>query len=458
MGITSRLQAALRAVVPAVLFAAAGALQAATGAPIQLTLRDAVSLALEKSPAGQQAEAGEELARARLRQSRSGWFPHVRLTESYNRGNHPVWVFGSLLEQGVVGREHFDPSFLNDPPTRENYRTSLAIELPLFDQLQRSTSVRQARLGSEAAHQQHESMRQHLRFEAIRRYADAVLARQAVDVARLSVESAAADVDAIRQRVESGLLVESDLLAASVQLAELRQQEIRAEGDQAIADAALRLLVGVPHARQITVADDLRLPPEPLSVDAFLAHAAERRPELLASRLAAESSRLEVRKERGTYLPRLDAFASIGGSGSTLSDLHGDRLYGVTLSLDVLRPGRDGSVAAALARQRAMEAQYRSVADASHLEIITAWEDLRVAGQRLEVASHAVGQAREAMRIVRDRYEAGLITVTEQLRAQSALSRSELAVHAARNETITAHARLLRAAGRLEHVDDFADE
>jgi outer membrane protein len=431
-----------------------GVLQASAGTPLQLTLTEAVRLALEESPDAQLARADHDLARARLRQSRSSWLPHVRLSESYGRGNNPLFVFGSLMEQGVIGPEHFAPSYLNDPPEIENFRTSLTIEIPLFDQLRRVTTTGQARLGAERAAYEHEAARQQLRLETIRLYAGVLLAAKVAEVAGESVASAAADVEAIRQRVESGLLVESDLLAASVQLAELRAQEIRAIGDQAIAEAALRAVINLPPASKIELASELRLPPDQTTVTEILSDTA-RRPELEAARIDAAAARLEVRKERGSYLPRLDAFAIAGGSGASLRDYHGDRLYGVTLSFDILRPGRDGSVAASLAQQRAAEAQQRRVENESSVEIVSAWQDLEVARQRLQVSTEALGQARETMRIVRDRYEAGLLTVTEQLRAQAALSRAAVAVHSAHHETITAHARLLRATGRLENVDDF---
>ena len=41
-------------------------------------------------------------------------------------------------------------------------------------------------------------------------------------------------------------MVESDLLAAEVQLAEFRQQQIDSEGDVAVAYAALNTVLGLP--------------------------------------------------------------------------------------------------------------------------------------------------------------------------------------------------------------------
>jgi outer membrane protein TolC len=69
------------------------------------------------------------------------------------------------------------------------------------------------------------------------------------------------------------------------------------------------------------------------------------------------------------------------------------------------------------------------------------------------VAAKSVEQATTAARIVRDRYEHGLTTITEQLRAETALVRARLGLLAARYDAVTNHAELLRAMGGLNDVD-----
>jgi outer membrane protein TolC len=58
-------------------------------------------------------------------------------------------------------------------------------------------------------------------------------------------------------------------------------------------------------------------------------------------------------------------------------------------------------------------------------------------------------------RIIRDRYENGLTTISEHLRAQTALVTSELDLLEARFASTTSYAELLRATGELHDVEDF---
>ena len=89
------------------------------------------------------------------------------------------------------------------------------------------------------------------------------------------------------------------------------------------------------------------------------------------------------------------------------------------------------------------------------METVTAWNRANAARQEVDVATTAVSQAESASRIVQDRYENGLTTITEVLRAQTALLGARLALLAARHQTITGYAELLRSTGGLRDIDPF---
>jgi hypothetical protein len=89
------------------------------------------------------------------------------------------------------------------------------------------------------------------------------------------------------------------------------------------------------------------------------------------------------------------------------------------------------------------------------IEAVTLWHRLHAAREATAVAERAVTQAEAAARIVRDRYEQGLTTITEQLNAQSAVVTARFELLAARYETVIAKAELLRATGDLDDVQSF---
>ncbi|HEY0593383.1 MAG TPA: TolC family protein [Thermoanaerobaculia bacterium] len=434
--------------------ALAASAAAAQNAPRALSLREAVALALDESPQMAAAEARADQAAARVTQARSTWLPQIQLSETWTEGDNPVYVFGSLLEQGKFGPQHFDPVFLNDPPSFENYRTALSLRAPVFDQFRRISRIGQAHLGARGARAGLTGTRQQMIFETLRLYDGVALAEQQKRVAEETVRTAEADVAKIRDLAETGLVVQSDLLAGEVQLAEFQQRLIEAEGNVAIARAALAAALGLSAAEPLELTSALGAPPaDELPLADLIAGASQNRPDLVGSDVAQRAARLETRIARGSWLPRLDAFATFGASGASVGDQDGDALYGAVVTLDILQPGRQGRVAEARAGERAAEAEAERLRRNAEVEILSAHYRLTTARQSLDVAERNVARAEETFRIVRDRYAAGLTTITEQLRAQTALLGARLNLLAARSAARVGYAGVLLASGRLESID-----
>ena len=83
------------------------------------------------------------------------------------------------------------------------------------------------------------------------------------------------------------------------------------------------------------------------------------------------------------------------------------------------------------------------------MEVRKAFLDGNAAAQRTAAAHDAVQQAKESLRIVQNRYEAGLTTVTELLRAQTAQLDATTSYLLALQDWQVASAQLERAAGVL---------
>ncbi len=83
--------------------------------PEALTLSSAIDRALKNNPLIRITLSGREIADAQLREARAGWRPLLQFSETFIRGNNPVFVFGSLLEQARFGPQNFQISALNNP-------------------------------------------------------------------------------------------------------------------------------------------------------------------------------------------------------------------------------------------------------------------------------------------------------------------------------------------------------
>ncbi len=421
-----------------------------------LTLTKAVEIALLQNPLIRASVAEGKMAEAKLGEARSSRLPLVQFAETYTYSNNPVFVFGSLLEQSRFTAQNFDIGSLNNPEPISNFRSALILRLPLFNQLQTGTRIDQARFGQEQAEKQKEWVQQRVRFDVIRAYYGVLVAEANDRVAEEAVKMAEADVKRVRDRFETGVVVQADLLAAEVQLAEFRQQQVQAAGDRVSAYAFLNTVLGLPvdSPQEISgqLADRTFTPerPEDLTRLALL-----HRPDYLKANLTVRTTEKQIHGAQGKYLPRLDVFSTYGLSSKDLTSGSSDYAVGAGLTFNLFDPGRKQKIEQARAAQSLASAEQEHLANQIRLEVIRAYQQFVSAHKRLQLAAQAVKQAEEALRIVRDRYREGLTTITEVLRAQTAQVRTRMNLLAARYENYVGYANLIIASGRLTDVQPF---
>jgi outer membrane protein len=421
-----------------------------------LTLPLAVQIALQSNPLVRATASGQEMASAQINEARSTRYPVVQFNETLTRSNNPVFVFGSLLEQGRFAAQNFDLGSLNAPDSLSNFRTSLSFRVPLFDQLQSATRINQAEIGKQQVDSRLEMVRQQVRFEVLKAYYGVIVARAKKEVADEAVRLAQADVKRIRDLFETGMVVQSDLLAAQVQLAEFQQQQIATEGDSTTARAALNTAIGIAIDTPQQVTGELVDKIFPAgSQEELIRTAITTRPEMETTRLALKSAQEGSRGARAEFLPRVDAFGGFGLSGRNLSSGSSDYTVGASVTFNIFDAGRKARISQARAAEAIAAANEEHQASQIRFEVVRAYQQYISAKERTAVASQTVDQAREALRIVKDRYEAGLTTITEVLRAETTFVRARLTLLAARYDHYIGYGNVLLAAGRLVDVEPF---
>jgi len=219
--------AAMTALVVSCIASVAFAQQTDTASP--LTLKQAVTIALEKNPQRKAALADTKAAAADVREARSILLPHVTFSETATRGNDPVYVFGSRLRQQRFTSADFGLNLLNTPTPLNNFSSRFGGTWNLFDSFASWRGVHRAERGKEAAEHQLERADQEVVFGVVNAYDNELLAKKELEVAEQATKTAQAIFDRSKARVESGVVVESDLLNAQVRLASRKQELIRAQ-------------------------------------------------------------------------------------------------------------------------------------------------------------------------------------------------------------------------------------
>ena len=424
--------------------------------PSKLDLERAVEKALAADPQAKIADSGIKIAEAKIAEAKTGKQPVVHFSQSAIRSNNPVFVFGSLLEQGRFGASNFAIDSLNNPKGLFNFRSLVNARMPLFDQRQTRSRVTQAEIGKRQMEFHAESVRQQLRFDVIRSYYGAVLAREMLKVSREAALSAEANRKKTKDMVEVGMTTDADFLAAEVELANANQQNLEAESDLITTLAALNLMLGdKPDVERELVGDlsEKYFPIEPQ--DELIRIAFENRPDYQRAELAVQISRERTKSIKDQKLPSVDAFGNFGYSSPYLANGSSDYTVGVNLTYTLFDAGRKARIEQVTEGETVAEMEKQNLANQISLGVVRALQSYKTARAKIQVSIKSIAQADEALRIIQDRYKFGLTTFNEVLRAEAALVRSRHNLLTARSEYYINYASVLLATGRLNDVRLF---
>jgi outer membrane protein TolC len=355
--------------------------------------------------------------------------PHVTFSELGTRGNDPIYVFGTKLRQQRFTTSDFDLNQLNTPRPFGNFTTRFGGTWNLFDSFASWHGVSRATEMNHAAVHQLERTDQEILFRVVQAYYGVLLAAKQLEVSGQAEKTAKSIMDRSQARYDSGVVVESDLLSAKVRLASREQELIRARNNLELARAQLNTAMGVP-------VDALYQPADPLAERTLAVSllgdmeqkALTSRPDLKRIESEQSAQQLSVAIAKSSFGPRLNAFAGWEMDNPTLLAGGGGNnwLGGVELQFDLFE---GGAKRAALSRERAIAekiaALKQAANDAVRLEVRQAYYDLDSNRQQVEVARSAISQAQESLRINQDRYEGGLLTITDLLGAEEAALRSQ---------------------------------
>jgi outer membrane protein TolC len=122
---------------------------------------------------------------------------------------------------------------------------------------------------------------------------------------------------------------------------------------------------------------------------------------------------------------------------------------GVQISLDLLPMAKRAKLAEEEAARRKAEAQERSGEQQIRLGVQSAYSQHETAERIVKTAEASTEQATESLRIVQNRYKAGLSTITELLRAEDAQRLSQDDYWRAVYGNTVAYAELMYATGTL---------
>lgn len=411
---------------------------AAAGENGNLTLPEAVEIALKNNPAA--IKSVEDISGAKFTEqsAKSGYLPNLST-------NYSATAMADTIYEIQNGRKV-------QVASDTQYGWSVTLVQPLFTGFAVSSRHEIAKIGIEVS----EKEKDQIFLDITRGVKSAYYRLLLTDKILLTAQEAVTTLDSHKKDAQRfydhGIIRQNDLLRAKVALSDAMQQRERAGADVDTARAELNRWL----ARDINA--DTRIEPiETISrihenLPTLLESGLKERPQLQAMALVKKTIEQAITLEKSGFYPTVSLVGSYWQNGDSPAadnnDYMNDHNASVTLQanwtlFDGFKTRSD--VGKTVSAKRSYDQSIRQAEDQVRVEIKRAWLNLGVAQHNVKTSKMTLSQAVENMRITQLAYQQEAATSTEVLDAQTDLT-------GARNNFYQSLYGYLDALAALEHA------
>lgn len=416
-----------------------------------LSMTEAIRIAVKQNPEITAASFQVEAFKSNSTKALSGFYPQVNFSETFNRTTNPMYAFGTKLNQEVITQADFDPRLLNNPDPINNFASDVSVSWSVFKGGRTKIGWEQSKLNLQTATLTLERTRQNVIAKTAKAYAGLVLSQKNIMVTQQALDTSKANLNMIRSRYNRGFVVKSDLLRAEVHIADLKQQQLLAQSRYKISEAMLNAAMGSGKADSLNPVTPLTIGADITgTIDSWIATALSKRPEMENLRLEEIIAEKEVKKARAGHYPDIDLVGNYEINSEKFNDSANNYSFGAVMRLNIFSGNRiteeTRAAKSMLARIREMQ---KSMELGIQVQTRQAFLTAQSARERIRVAKIAVEQAEEGLRIVKNRYNNGLLTIVGLLDAELARQQARTNYFRALHDYKVARIELELAAGTI---------
>ncbi len=391
-----------------------------------LTLADAITRAEANNQSVQLAGIDEQIAQSNYKQTNAIFLPNVGVSYTAMSTNNPLNAFGFKLQQKSITQADFNPDLLNHPSGTPDFSTQLSVQQPLvnLDMLyMRKGAAKQTELYQFKT----KRTKEYVTYEVQKAYLQLQLAYDAVKVLEEAAQTAHAMYQLTQNYFNQGLVQKSDVLNAQVHESMVATNLANTKSNIKNASDYLSFLMGVPTGMIYTIND--KIVDDTMVADTTM-KVPDARADFMAMKTAIEASKLMIKSSKMSYLPKLNAFGNYQLNDSRMLGFGSNAyLAGIQLSWNIFNGNstKNTIVTKTLERNK-LEQQLAQQKNQSQLELNKTYRDLQDARFQMKQQQTAIEQATEALRILQNRYQQGLVKTTDVLMAETQLAQQKLSL------------------------------
>jgi outer membrane protein len=413
----------------------------------RFNLSQTIETALEANLELQRSKDEIEAATANKSARGTQFLPTLRAEYGYLRRDNPTRQSLGIQNGQIV-------DVLTNPEDEYNFVTTFT--QPIFSGFALYNQYKIADLGLDIAEFTQKLTRQNVILDAKNAYYSILKAQKLTGVADETVKQIAAQKDVAENMYQVGMSPLNDLLQSQVQLANAKQDLIKARNNLAVAKSQFNTLLRRPVNAPVSVVDILDFTPWEHDIDYCLAQAEELRLEIEVADLQIHVAEKEYQLSQSDFYPSVNLTGAWRRRGTDW-DVDGGEGIGdkdswdirATASWDFWQWGRTRyGVKEKLSRLSQAKLRKQQTLDNINLEVKEAYLKTRESQQNITTIEKAIEQAKENLRITEERYKEQVSTTTDVLVAQTLLTETMTNYYNALYDFKIAKAILYRGLGQ----------
>jgi len=436
---------------------------------LSLDLGQAMHMALKNNRDLVIAQHKLEEAAAGVRSARTNFLPKLKARATYTRLDEIPYLdasaFGSIFEplqapfEDLVNNGYLDPATLaglsgtGDPGKiyvgdDDNYDINLSLQQPIFTGFMLINNLKISNYQRSSVEFLGQRTKERVRQQVTQAYWDLLSTREFVNVTEEAIRQLESHVTDLKNLLEVGMVIENDLLRAELALSNVRLRDVKVRNGVRLANAALcNLLIvdqntAIVPTEKITV-DEVVLP----SLDTLFRVAMAKRPDYLALDYNVKILGKVKAIKKAAYLPQIVLVANYDWKRPDREyqpEFYSTWNINLIATLDVFSwAQRHFEIQKVEAQRKQLSELQTQLADYITLEVRQAYLSVQEAREEVDISTLAVNQAEENYRVTSANYQAGVVTNSDLLDAQTALTQAKIA-------SIQAKANLKKAIVNLQ--------
>lgn len=388
-----------------------------------LKLQDAIASAIANNDAVKLSALDEQIAKSKLKQTDAIFLPQLNFNYTSFATNNPLNAFGFKLQQKSITSYDFDPGKLNRPSATYDFTTKLELQQPIINLdllYQRKAAAAQTDMYSLISKRTKEGVA----FETEKAYLNLQMLYRANEVLQQALATATSVHKSTKDYYDQGLVQKSDLLNAEVYTMNIETQLKQLSSNISDASDMLSFLMGNSTGK-IYVTDSIEKGQDVLADTVRLSN---NRSDFAAIEKGIESYNLMIHSSKMNYYPKLNAFASYQLNDNNAFGFNANSyLAGIQLSWNLFNGNRTKNTIVQQSFEKdKLAKQLQQKKNEDQLQLNHVRNQMSDALFEMKQKEVSIQQASEALRVLQNRYEQGLVKTADVLQSQTQLAEQKL--------------------------------